>query len=132
MERVVEFEKRKRELRINSMQEVIDKKQESFIKKLQRDKETEKVIITALNEKSPQEKEWIKLLLTNKLLGSILKSKIERELSKHSDIEKAFHNIKLHTGVTHCDVFVEKFLNREQDYGELLNSISEKEPKLQK
>lgn len=132
MERVVEFEKQKRELRINSIQEVINKKQESFNKKAQRDKEIEKVVINALNEKSPQEKDWIRLLLTNKLVSSILKSKIERELAKHSEIEKAFHNIKLHTGITHCDVFVEKFLNREQDYGELLNSISDKEPKLEK
>lgn len=47
-------------------------------------------------------------------------------------MEKAFHNIKLNTGVTQSDVFVEKYLSREQTYGELLGSISEKEPRLEK
>jgi hypothetical protein len=74
-------------------------------------------VISALNDKSPQEKEWNKLLLTNKLLSAILRSKIDRELIKHSDVEKAFHNIKLNTGVSQCDLFVEKYLTREQTYG---------------
>lgn len=65
-------------------------------------------------------------MLAHKLLSAILRSKIERELNKHHDVEKAFHNIKLNTGVSQSDQFVEKYLTREQTYGELLNSISEK------
>lgn len=56
MERVVEFEKQKRANNINSIEEVIQKKQDSFVKRAQREKEIEKVVISALNEKSPQEK----------------------------------------------------------------------------
>ena len=51
------------------------------------------------------------------MMSAILRSKIERELAKHSDVEKAFHHVKLNTGVSQCDVFVEKFLSREQTYG---------------
>ena len=68
---------------INSIEEVIQRKQDSFVKRAQREKEIEKVVVSALNEKSPQEKEWSKLLLSNKLLSGILRSKIERELTKH-------------------------------------------------
>lgn len=62
----------------------------------------------------------------------ILKNKISRELSAHEAIEKTFQRIKLATGISQADVFVEKYLMREQTYGELLNSISEKEPLLEK
>lgn len=54
MERVVEFEKQKRMHNINSIEEVIQRKNDSFLKRAQREKDIEKVVISALNEKSPQ------------------------------------------------------------------------------
>ena len=39
---------------------------------------------TTMCERDPEEKEWINIFLTHKLLKDLLESKIEREMSKFS------------------------------------------------
>ena len=132
IEKVVDIEKKRREDRLLSMQDVIDKKQEAIRKKSDREREIAFLVDAASNEKSMQEKEWGKVFMANKLLNCILRSKISRELARHSRVEKTFQTIKLNTGVGQADVLVEKYLLREQTYGSLLASIAEKEPLLEK
>jgi hypothetical protein len=44
----------------------------------------------ALYDKDANEKKWRKLLLVHKLLHSLLKNKMEKEMKKFHVVEKAF------------------------------------------
>ncbi len=46
-------------------------------------------------------------------------------MNKFMVVETAFKNIKLATGVNEADVLIQKFLNKEKVYGELLGKITE-------
>ena len=67
----------------------------------------------ALYDKDANEKKWRKLLLVHKLLHSLLKNKMEKEMKKFHVVEKAFQKIKTATGVHEAQSIVQKFLNRE-------------------
>ena len=51
----------------------------------------------ALYDKDASEKKWRKLLLVHKLLHSLLKNKMEKEMKKFEVVEKAFQKIKTAT-----------------------------------
>lgn len=46
-------------------------------------------------------------------------------MMKFNTVEVAFKNIKTATGVNNGDTLVQKFLNKENAYGELLSKIAE-------
>ena len=45
-------------------------------------------------------------------------------MSKFFVVESAFKNIKISTGVSDAETLVQKFLNKESAYGELLGRIA--------
>ena len=49
--------------------------------------------------------------------------KREKEMSKFFVVESAFKNIKISTGVNDAETLVNKFLNKESAYGDLLDDI---------
>lgn len=55
---------------------------------------------------------------------------MEHLLMEHNKTEVAFHKMKQQTSIKDAGDLVERFLNKEQYYGQLLESISEKEQKL--
>ena len=69
--------------------------------------------------------------MTHKLLKDLLESKIEREMSKFSEVENAFKNIKIATGVNDAQTLVNKFLSKEEVYGDLLSKITENQRQIQ-
>ncbi len=54
----------------------------------------------------------------------MLRDKIDREMHKFSPVEQAFKYIKTATGVSTGEALVSKFLNKENDYGDLLGKIT--------
>lgn len=80
---MVGIEKKGREHRLTSMQDVIERKHDAVRKRSEREREISFLVEQASNEKSAQEKEWSKLFFTNKFLHCILKNKISRELAAH-------------------------------------------------
>ena len=47
-----------------------------------------------------------------------------REMMKFNTVEVAFKNIKTSTGVNNAETLVQKFLNKEDTYGDLLGKIA--------
>ncbi len=60
----------------------------------------------------------------------MLTGKMDREMMKFSLVETAFKNIKIATGTTDTATMVEKFLNKESAYGELLSKIADEEKRI--
>ncbi len=52
---------------------------------------------------------------------------MERELQKYKVVEKAYHKIKSGTGFNNPSEIVDKFVNRERTYNNLLKSIADYE-----
>lgn len=77
-----------------------------------------------MQDKDESEKSWEKLYLTNKMVSKLLRDKMDREMHKFFVVESAFKTIKIATGVTDAETFVQKFLNKEAAYGDLLEKIS--------
>ena len=66
----------------------------------------------------------------HKFVGTVLRDKMEREMSKFRVVETAFKNIKIATGTADTVELVNKFLNKETVYGELLSKIADSEKKI--
>eukprot|EP00825_Cyclidium_porcatum_P042829 TRINITY_DN5934_c0_g1_i6.p1 TRINITY_DN5934_c0_g1~~TRINITY_DN5934_c0_g1_i6.p1 ORF type:complete len:182 (-),score=48.67 TRINITY_DN5934_c0_g1_i6:375-920(-) len=94
-------------------------------KRYERDQLQKEIAEHAANDKDSQEKVWRKLFLVNKFLSQMLKDKMDREMNKFKVVEQAFQKIKQATGVSEAQEIINKFLTREQTYGELLASIAE-------
>ena len=71
----------------------------------------------------------MQLYHVHKFLGIFLKRKMERELQKYKVVEKAYHKIKSGTGFNNPAEIVNKFVNRERTYNNLLTSIADYEKK---
>ena len=52
-------------------------------------------------------------------------------MNKFSQVESAFKNIKIATGVNDAYKLVKKFLSKEEVYGDLLSKITENEREIQ-
>ena len=68
-------------------------------------------------------------LLVQKLWSTFLKKRMEKEMEKYKPIELAFQEIRAKTGNTDVRLLVEKFMNKEQTYGQLLVAIKAYEQK---
>jgi len=51
-------------------------------------------------------------------------------MAKFNTVEIAFKNIKTATGVNSAEALVQKFLNKEDTYGELLGQIAHNEKRM--
>lgn len=85
-----------------------------------------------MSEKLPEEKEWINICLVNVFLKRFLKNKMERLIRENSVAESAYHQIRSRTDVVDSRDFINRFIDREKDYGMLLSSIAEKENVLER
>lgn len=83
-----------------------------------------------MHEKDLTERQIQKLKLTHRFLEEMMRVKMEREMHRFKLIEEAFKSIKLATGVAETSELVNKFLNKEAAYGELLYKIAENEKKI--
>lgn len=97
---------------------------------LEKDLKINEIAETAMQEKDNSEKNWKKLLAVHKFVKVMLREKMERELKKFEVVEQAYQSIKTKTGVWQAEEIVEKFINRDETYGNLLYSIAEAEKKI--
>lgn len=52
-------------------------------------------------------------------------------IRQNQEIETAYHKIRSSTDIKDCQDLITRFLNRERDYGVLLETISEKERRVE-
>ena len=83
-----------------------------------------------MQDKREEEKQWRLIYLTHSFVENILRAKIEREMNKFRVVEIAFKEIKTATGVSDGRSLVQKYLNKESVYGELLGKIAENQKKI--
>lgn len=81
----------------------------------------------AIQDKDLNEKNWRKIFLTHIFVNKMLRNKIEKEMEKFRTVEFAFKEIKTATGVNDAKNLVQKYLNKETVYGELLGKIADNE-----
>ena len=55
----------------------------------------------------------------------MLRDKMDREMAKFNSVELSYKTIKTATGVSTAQSFVQKFLKKEEAYGNMLGKISE-------
>lgn len=56
---------------------------------------------------------------------------MEMMIRQNQEIETAYHKIRSSTDIKDCQDLITRFLNRERDYGVLLETISEKERRVE-
>lgn len=56
---------------------------------------------------------------------------MEIMIRQNQEIETAYHKIRSSTDIKDCQDLITRFLNRERDYGVLLETISEKERRVE-
>ena len=103
---------------------MVSRKQANLRNKEIRDREIEEVMISAMTDKLAEEKEWEKILLANKFLKGVLKSKMENLMLQYQDAELSFHRIKQATSVKDSNDFISRYFSKEQNYGDLLEAIA--------
>lgn len=64
-------------------------------------------------------------------MKKFLKNKMEIMIRQNQEIETAYHKIRSSTDIKDCQDLITRFLNRERDYGVLLETISEKERRVE-
>ena len=84
----------------------------------------EAAIIDDRSAKSLKMKEGLAL---HKLWYKVLTRIYERKKEKSKNLEDAFQNVKIFTGIPEIGMVVENFLTKEQTYAELMNTVRKKE-----
>lgn len=64
--------------------------------------------------------------MVNIFLKKFLKNKMERLIEDNKVVESAYHKIRSSTDISDSKELITRFLNREKDYGTLLDSIAQK------
>jgi hypothetical protein len=83
-------------------------------------------MVRAMSEKLQEEKECLNILSSNLFLKKFLKAKMEKLIKENEVIETAYHQIRSNTDVRDSRELIQRFLNREKDYGVLLETIAQK------
>jgi predicted transcriptional regulator len=130
IERTVVNKQYERSTKINSFYDSLNRRHNNIVRREERDREIEDVMMKAMSEKLTEEKEWINICMVNLFFKRFLKNKMEALIKQHEEIESAYHKIKSNTDIKDCKDLIWRFLNRERNYGALLERISEKENKL--
>lgn len=112
--------------KINTFYDALNRRHQNIVKREERDREIEEVMMKAMSEKLQEEKEWINICLVNLFFKKFLKNKMETIIEENFEIENAYHKIKSSTDIKDCKDLISRFLNRQRDYGALLERIAQK------
>lgn len=126
----LDAENRERREHLANIQSSIQTRVELKEVSVARDEEILEIAERAMQDKDENEKNWKKLLSVHKFVSMVLRDKMQREMSKFRIVETAFKNIKIATGTADTIELVNKFLNKETVYGELLSKIADSEKKI--
>ena len=86
IERTVASKQNERTTKINSFYDVLNKRHQNLIKREERDREIEEVMMNAMSEKLQEEKEWINISLVNQFFKRFLKNKMEILIKQNQEI----------------------------------------------
>jgi len=86
IERTVASKQNERTTKINSFYDVLNKRHQNLIKREERDREIEEVMMNAMSEKLQEEKEWINISLVNQFFKRFLKNKMEILIKQNKEI----------------------------------------------
>ena len=122
---------KKKTKKIESLQRELKSREEVAARREDRQKRQNEIVEAAANDdKDSHEVKLRESLLLYKLWFSYLSQKLNAEMKKAVDIERAFLKIKSATGLMDVAEIVERFLTREQSYMILVKAVSEAEDKL--
>jgi len=122
---------KKKTKKIESLQRELKSREEVAARREDRQKRQNEIVEAAANDdKDSHEVKLRESLLLYKLWFSYLSKKLNAEMKKAVDIERAFLKIKSATGLMDVAEIVERFLTREQSYMILVKAVSEAEDKL--
>lgn len=126
------YDQKRQNERLLQLEKNIKQRQELAFRREERQKRQAEISEAAANDdKDSQELKLRENLLLNRMWHIFLSKKYEEEKKKSADVEFAFQQIRLSTGLTDINDVVEKFLTREQTYTTLLNTVAEAENKLE-
>lgn len=122
---------KKKSKKIESLQRELKSREEVAARREDRQKRQNEIVEAAANDdKDSHEVKLRESLLLYKLWFSYLSKKLNAEMKKAVDVERAFLKIKSATGLMDVGEIVERFLTREQSYMILVKAVSEAEDKL--
>jgi len=98
--------------KINTFYDALNRRHQNIVKREERDREIEEVMMKAMSEKLQEEKEWINICLVNLFFKKFLKNKMETIIEENFEIENAYHKIKSSTDIKDCKDLISRFLNR--------------------
>lgn len=127
----IDKEQEKRQGRIKSLQKSIKNKEDAVQRRMDRANRQKQIAndAAAENKDSEEEKKREEFMVQH-IWGVFLKKKMESEMGKSKGIEDAFQKIRNATGLSDVSDIVQKFLQREETYGNLLIAVSDSEKKI--
>lgn len=129
--RVIDEDHFSRQKLIGSLTKSIRNKELALDRKIQRVRRQNEIAEKAANEnKDSNELKMQENFLAQRFWSSFLKVKMEKEMKRTHDIEKAFQDIRAQTGLSDVQEIVNRFLTREQTYAQLLSQVADNEDKI--
>ena len=130
---LVDQEQKQRKKSIGELRKKIKSNEEAAEKRLERFQRRKDIADSAASDNNDQNELRLKsALLVNKLWSLFLKKKMEKDMAKVANYEKAFMKIKNSTGNDDIQEIVKKFLTREYTYSKHITSVKFFEEKLRK
>ena len=130
---LVDQEQKQRKKSIGELRKKIKSNEDAAEKRLERFQRRKDIADSAASDNNDQNEMRLKsALLVNKLWNLFLKKKMEKDMAKVSNFEKAFMKIKNSTGNDDIQEIVKKFLTREYTYSKHISSVKFFEEKLTK
>lgn len=128
---ITEFERRKRDERLMLMERNLKMRQDQAVRREERKQRQGEIAEAAASEdKDASEIRCKDTLMLHRLWYRMLKYKLDLEKEGSAEIERAFQQIKMVTGLNDINEITQSFVNREQTYQGLLASVAESEAKL--
>ena len=118
--------------KVHQLQRNIKSRQEAASRReIRIKKQLEIAEAAAKDDKDSHEVKLRECFLLNKLWQHYLNKKLEKEMNQAVQVEKAFKQIKMATGLDDIQEICERFLTREQSYLTLISAVNEAERKLE-
>ena len=128
---VIDEDHRQRQEEMSALDKSIKNKKDALNRRIDRMKRQQEIAEAAANEKKDSnELKMQENFMAQKFWSSFLKTKMDKEMKRTSQFEKAFQEIRAATGYSDVQDIVQKFLTREQTYAQLLYSVGEQEEKI--
>jgi hypothetical protein len=131
LKNIIDLEKNEEKREIKDLEKNIEKRKASENNRNERRKKQAEIIEKAIiDSQSSTLEEMREQFFLNRLWYHVQSFRFEREKSSSKRYEDAYLKIKLETGIFDIPLFVEKFLTKEKDYRETLESVKTKEVEL--